>query len=145
MFNSTTSPFKKASSDTLPLLWLPDKNNVFYIRNLKFDETSKMLSGHGVDSVTMSNVKDYGKLLIASIENNERFKNQIDLLYNCFDSNRNNIGKRISDFIEEKHGEIEIKVAEITKLSSWALGMDDVTSDIIFSQIQDIPKNNIFK
>jgi hypothetical protein len=143
--SSVASAFRKTSTVTLPLLWIPDKNNVFYVRKLVLDPASKMLVGNGHETVTVQNARDYGDLMIKSLDHNDRFKSQIDQLSLAFIENKNRIGNRIFDFIQKSHSGITDKAAEISKYNAWESTPDDKSQDLIADHYDEIMNENIFK
>jgi hypothetical protein len=141
---SVPNPFTKTSTETFPLLWMQDKNNVFYVRKLVLDSASKMLSGNGKETVTIQNARDYGDLMIKSLDNNAKFKDQVDLLSLAFRENQSKIGIRIKAFIEANHDTIFPKAAEISN-KSWDLEMDKKTMELIMSQYNEIRSSHVFQ
>jgi hypothetical protein len=141
---SVPNPFTKTSTETFPLLWMKDKNNVFYLRKLVLDSASKMLSGDGQETVTIQNARDYGDLMIKSLDNNAKFKDQVELLSQAFRENQSKIGTKIKAFIEANHDTIFLKAAEISN-KSWDLEMDKKTMELITSQYNEIRISHVFQ
>ena len=104
-----------------------------------------MLLGNGHETVTVQNARDYGDLMIKSLDHNDKFKSQIDQLSLAFIENKNRIGNRIFDFIQKSHSGITDKAAEISKYTTWESTPDDKSTNLIADHYDDIMLNNIFK
>ena len=135
--------------EILPLIQIGDDNkNIIKLRGLNFNSNTKKIEAGQDFTITILGASGFGDFLLKTIEQNQKFKDIIDVLSKCFESNSTTINNEFRSFLQEKNS-IFNESLSVMKFSLWGkdLGGENVLKELAqkVKSLTDSPDENIFK
>jgi hypothetical protein len=136
--------------EVLPLIQIGDdsKNNI-KLRGLNFNPSTKKIEAGQDFTITILGASGFGDFLLKTIDQNQKFKDIIDVVSKCFESNSTIINKEFRSFLLANHLGLFNESLSVMKFSLWGkdLGGENVLKELHqkFKSLIDSPDENIFK